>query len=187
MNREPARTTDRSCSERPVPPPDAARAAPAPARRRPAARRALTAVAVAAVAFGAVVAGWAGAPRPAEAAIGAVCPVPPSQVANGVDVCVDRGDDATYSAGSPISVCVSVSIPQIAIFPPPPPPTIRVESVLPDGTTQLLIEARTASGQQCASGTIVEPFGAEVVRARALGPDGTAFQEDVARFTTVPR
>ena len=124
---------------------------------------------------------------PAEAAIGPVCPLPTSQVGGGIDVCVDRGDDATYPEGSPITVCVSASIPQIAIFPPPPPPTIRVESVLQDGTTQLLMEARMASGQQCVSGSIVEPFGEEMVRAQALGSDGVVFQEDTAHFTTVPR
>jgi hypothetical protein len=126
-------------------------------------------------------------PTPASAAIGPVCPVPTSQVGGGLDVCVDRGDDATYPEGSPITVCVSASIPQIAIFPPPPPPTIRVESILQDGTTQLLIEAKMVSGQQCASGSVVEPFGDEMVRAQALGSDGVVFQEDTAHFTTVPR
>jgi len=126
-------------------------------------------------------------PGPAEAAIGPVCPVPTSQVGGGLDVCVDRGDDATYQEGTPITVCVSASIPQIAIFPPPPPPTIRVESILQDGTTQLLMETRMASGQQCVSGSIVEPFGEETVRAQALGSDGVVFQEDIAHFTTAPR
>lgn len=126
-------------------------------------------------------------PTPASAAIGPVCPVPESQVGGGLDVCVDRGDDATYPEGSPITVCVSANIPQIAIFPPPPPPIIRVESVLQDGTTQLLIDAKMAAGYQCASGSVVEPFGEEMVRAQALGQDGTVFQEDTAHFTTVPR
>jgi hypothetical protein len=127
------------------------------------------------------------APAPASAAIGPVCPVPTGQVGGGLDVCVDRGDDATYPEGSPITVCVSASIPQIAIFPPPPPPTIRVESILQDGTTQLLMEAKMASGQQCVSGSVVEPFGEESVRAQALGSDGKVFQEDTATFTTAPR
>jgi hypothetical protein len=134
-----------------------------------------------------VASGLFAAPTPAAAAIGPVCPAPTSQVGGGLDVCVDRGDDATYPEGSPITVCVSANIPQIAIFPAPPPPTIRVESVLEDGTTQLLMEAKMASGQQCVSGSVVEPFGEETVRAQALGQDGTVFQEDTAHFTTAPR
>jgi hypothetical protein len=125
--------------------------------------------------------------NPALAAIGPVCPVPTSQVNNGIDVCVDRGDNSTYRAGDLITFCVSANIPQVMIFPPPPPPTIRVESVAADGSTRLLIEAQMASGQQCASGTIVEPFGQESVRAQAVGQDGKAFQEDTAAFTTAPR
>jgi hypothetical protein len=126
-------------------------------------------------------------PRPASAAIGAICPTPTSQVSQGIDVCVDRGDNATYQAGDLITVCVSANIPQIMIFPPPPPPTIKVENVLADGSTRLLIEAQMASGQQCSAGTIVEPFGQETIRAQAIGQDGKAFQEDTATITTAPR
>lgn len=123
-------------------------------------------------------------PPTAEAAIGAVCPVPTAEVPNGIKVCTDRGEGATYTAGDRITVCVSASIPQIAIFPPPPPPTIRVENVAADGSARLLIEVRMASGQQCAAGTVVEPFGEETVRAQAIGSDGKVFQEDTVRFTT---
>jgi hypothetical protein len=126
-------------------------------------------------------------PQPASAAIGAVCPTPTSQVSKGIDVCVDRGDNATYQAGDRITVCVSANIPQIMIFPPPPPPTIKVENVLADGSTRLLIEAQMASGQQCSAGTIMEPFGQETIRAQAIGQDGKAFQEDTATITTAPR
>ncbi len=146
----------------------------------------LAAFGVAALLVGLAV-GLVAAPTPTLAAIGPVCPVPSSQVGGGLDVCVDRGDDATYPEGSPITVCVSANIPQIAIFPPPPPPTIRVESILRDGTTQLLMEAKMTSGHQCVSGSVVEPFGEEMVRAQALGPDGKVFQEDTATFTTAPR
>jgi hypothetical protein len=124
---------------------------------------------------------------PASAAIGNVCPVPTGQVANAIDVCTDRGDDATYKAGDQITVCVSANIPQIMIYPPPPPPTILVEDVLADGSTRPLIEARMASGQQCVAGTVIEPFGQETVRARALGQDGKVIQEDTAQISTVPR
>jgi hypothetical protein len=72
------------------------------------------------------------------------------------------------------------------IYPPPPPPTIRVESVAPDGASRVLIEAQMASGQQCVAGTIVEPLGQETVRAQAIDRDGKAFQEDTTTFTTVP-
>lgn len=126
-------------------------------------------------------------PRIAEAAIGAVCPVPTGEVPNGIKVCTDRGDGATYTDGDRITVCVSASIPQIAIFPPPPPPTIRVENIAADGATRLLIDARMASGQQCVAGTVVAPFGEETVRAQALGSDGRVFQADSVRFTTVAR
>src|SRR5689334_6852480 len=76
--------------------------------------------------------------QPASAAIGPVCPTPPSQVANGIDLCVDRGDNATYKAGDQITICVSANIPQIMIYPPPPPPHIKVEGVAADGSTRLL-------------------------------------------------
>ncbi|MCC7371063.1 MAG: hypothetical protein IT306_21795 [Chloroflexi bacterium] len=126
-------------------------------------------------------------PQVAEAAIGAVCPVPTGEVPNGIKACTDRGDGATYMAGDHITVCVSANIPQIAIFPPPPPPTIRVENVAADGAARLLIDARMASGQQCVAGTVIAPFGEETVRAQALGSDGRVFQEDSVRFTTVAR
>jgi hypothetical protein len=125
--------------------------------------------------------------RPASAAIGSVCPVPTSQVGHGIDVCTDRGDGASYQAGDHITVCVSANIPQIMIYPPPPPPTIRVEDVLADGSTRPLIEERMASGQQCVAGTVVEPFGAETIRAQAIGQDGKVIQEDTAPVTTAPR
>lgn len=128
-----------------------------------------------------------GQPEQATAAIGSVCPVPPSQVDNGIDVCADRGDGAMYTAGDRITVCVSANIPQIAIFPPPPPPTIRVENVAADGASQLLIEARMASGQQCMAGTVVAPFGQETIRAQAIGADGKMFQEDTVTITTAAR
>jgi hypothetical protein len=123
---------------------------------------------------------------PASAAIGQVCPTPPSQVMNGIDVCVDRGDNATYQAGDRITVCVSANIPQIMIFPPPPPPAIKVEDVAADGSSRLLIEAQMVSGQQCATGIIMEPFGQETIRAQALGQDGTVFQEDTTTIITTP-
>jgi len=126
----------------------------------------------------------AGRPAPVSAAIGAICPVPTSQVDHGIEVCADRGDGSTYTAGDRITICVSVNIPQIAIYPPPPPPTIRVENVAADGSAQLLIEARMASGQQCMSGTAVAPFGQETIRARAISADGKVFQEDTVTITT---
>ncbi len=126
-------------------------------------------------------------PKSASAAIEAICPTPTSQVSQGIDVCVDRGDNATYQAGDRITVCVSANIPQIMIYPPPPPPRIKVENVLPDGSTRLLIETQMASGQQCSAGTIMEPFGQETIRAQALGQDGKVFQEDTAAITTSAR
>ena len=122
-----------------------------------------------------------------SAAIGSVCPVPTGEVSGGIKVCADRGDGATYAAGDLITVCVSANIPQIAIYPPPPPPTIRVENVSADGTARPLIEARTTSGQHCATGRIVEPFGQETIRAQAIGADGKPFQEDSITITTAPR
>ncbi|MGE3909956.1 MAG: hypothetical protein AB7K36_11415 [Chloroflexota bacterium] len=123
----------------------------------------------------------------AVAAIGGVCPVPTSEVQNGIQVCTDRGDGATYTAGDLITVCVSANIPQIAIYPPPPPPQIRVEDVAADGSSTLLMEANMASGQRCVSGRIVEPLGQETIRAQALGQAGKVFQEASISITTVAR
>lgn len=126
-------------------------------------------------------------PGSASAAIGGVCPAPTSQVSQGIELCTDRGGGATYQAGDRITVCVSVNIPQIMIFPPPPPPTIRVENVAADGSSRLLIEAQMASGQQCIDGTVVEPLGNETIRAQAVAQDGKAFQEKSLTITTVAR
>jgi hypothetical protein len=131
-----------------------------------------------------------GAPSgPSPRAISPDCPVASDQVSasGGLAVCVDRGEGATYLAGDRITVCVTANIPAIAIFPPPPAPTIRVESAPSDRSIRRLMEDEFFTGQRCLTGTIVAPFGYEVVRAQAVRQDGTAFLEDTVTFTTRPR
>lgn len=128
-------------------------------------------------------------PGPSPAIIAPDCPVGAEQLSSsgGLAVCVDRGEGATYKAGDRIVVCASANIPTIAIYPPPPPPTIRVESVGPDGKTRVLLEDRFADGHRCLTGTIAPPFGHETVRVTAIRPDGPTFLEDGVSFTTEPR
>lgn len=109
---------------------------------------------------------------------------PQAQALNGVAVCVDRGPGALYTEGDPITICVTVNIPQIAIFPPPSPPLIRVTNRVNNGPPVTLIETATASGQRCIQATIAAPFGSETIRAEAVGSPAIS---DSVSYQSVPR
>lgn len=113
-----------------------------------------------------------------------VCPA--EEAPNGIDVCVDRGDGAVYREGDAIAVCATWNIPAILIFPPPPAPTIRVTDSVDGGPPRLLFEEQSFSGQQCITGIIGAPFGAETVRGDVIGADGNLIASDTATFASVP-
>jgi hypothetical protein len=121
--------------------------------------------------------------QPGPQAVPPPCPAP--ETVNGVDVCVDRGDGSVYHVGEPITVCVTVNIPQIAIFPPPPPPSVRVTSSVNGGPDRVLIEESFASGQRCINTMVAEPTGAETIRAVVAGTNGQAIASDTVNFTSV--
>jgi hypothetical protein len=116
------------------------------------------------------------------------CPVPVSAIpANGsLAVCVDRGSGAVYVEGDPITICVTASIPQIAIFPPPPSPTIRLTSAV-DGVSQgVIFEEAFTSDARCIDRTVQPPFGQETITAEAIGADGRVFLTDEVSFRSTP-
>jgi hypothetical protein len=122
-----------------------------------------------------------------EAQAVAACPVPPPNVQNGVDVCVDRGEGARYYEGEPIRICVTVNVPVIAIFPPPPAPLVRVTDVVNGALERVLLEERFNGHERCIDGVVAAPFGTEQVVAEVIGTDGRTFAQDRATFYTAPR
>jgi hypothetical protein len=138
----------------------------------------------------AVAVSFVGASRPAAAQDTqgiAACPVPPPHVANGVDVCVDRGDGALYHEGDPIRICVTVNVPVIAIFPPPPPPLVRVTEYVNGQYVRVLIEEHFNGRERCIDGYVTAPFGTETVVAEVIGADGRPFATGQVTFVTAPR
>src|SRR3712207_667874 len=97
----------------------------------------------------------------------AVCPVP--EVPNGVEVCVDRGAGASYYEGDPITICVTVNLPVIAIFPPPPEPLVRVTNAVNGGPAGVVLEDHFWHAQRCITATITPPLGQETIRAEVSG------------------
>ena len=142
---------------------------------------AVTLVALGAVTAPPVAAQPQGEPQPQAVA---VCPAP--EALNGVDVCVNKGDGATYVQGETILICVTVDIPTIAIFPPPPPPLVRVTNSVDGGPPRLLFERHMRSGEHCMNAVIQPPLGQEVIRAEVINPDGSLFASDTAWYWSVP-
>jgi hypothetical protein len=125
---------------------------------------------------------------------GATCPVPleqlhrgPRAANSGVDVCVDRGDGAVYVEGEPITVCVTVSVPVILIYPPPPDPMVRVTNSTNGGPERAVLEERFNGGHRCFAGVITPPLGQDLFRAQVLGQGGGAIAQDEVRLVSVPQ
>ena len=137
------------------------------------------------VALGALLPATAGA-QPGPQAV-AVCPVPISEVDQGVEVCVDRGEGALYFEGDPIRICVTANIPVILIFPPPPPPLIRVTDQVDGHPPRVIFEDHFFSGQRCIDAVITAPFGRETIRAEAINQSGQVFASDSTFFFSAPR
>lgn len=112
-------------------------------------------------------------------------PCPAAEAPHGVDVCVDRGDGATYAEGESITVCVTVNILVIQVFPPPPPPLVRLTNTVDGMPPRVFFEEALASGQRCLDGEIVPPLGDEVIVAEVLGPDGSLIASDTVSYRSV--
>jgi len=115
----------------------------------------------------------------------AVCPV--QEAPNGVEVCVDRGEGAVYFEGDPITICVTVNLPVILIFPPPPPPLVRVTNSVDGGAPRVLIEDHFWNGQRCITSTITQPLGQETIHAEVIAQDGRLLASDATHYTSLPR
>jgi hypothetical protein len=132
---------------------------------------------------------------PARAATAsAPCPLPldqlprgPGATSSGVGMCVDRGDGATYVEGDPITLCVTVSVPTIMIYPPPPPPAVRVTDSTDGGRARTVLADAFNGDSRCISGTVEAPFGRDVFRAQVLGANDVPIAEHAVQVITQPR
>lgn len=113
----------------------------------------------------------------------AACPAP--ETLEGVEVCVDRGEGAVYYEGDPITVCATVNLPVIAIFPPPPAPSVRVTGSVDGGMPRVLLDDSFGSGRRCLTNTIAPPLGRETIRLEVSGPATFLFAE--THYTSLPR
>ena len=128
----------------------------------------------------------ASAPTPAAARSQAATSCPAPEAITGVEVCVDREGGLAFQ-GEMIMICVTVNIPQIAIFPPPPAPLVHVTNSVNGDLPRVLFEEQMSYGQRCVQPVIGPPFGVELVRADVLGPDGRVIASDTATFISAPR
>jgi hypothetical protein len=128
------------------------------------------------------------------AAASASCPVPldqlgsrPSTAGSNVAVCVDRGPGTVYVEGEPITLCVTVSVPTIMIFPPPPPPAVRVTNSTNGGSERIVLRDQFNGDYRCISGAIAAPLGQDVFAAQVLDANDAPMAQDVVQITTQPR
>jgi hypothetical protein len=122
------------------------------------------------------------------------CPVPvdqfrplPGANIEGIAVCVDRGDGATYTAGDPITLCVTVSLPTIMIYPPPPPPPVRVMNSTDGGPPRTVLADAFNGDSRCITGEIEPPLGRDVFRAEVLDPNGAPIAASQVQIISQPR
>jgi hypothetical protein len=123
--------------------------------------------------------------RAARAWAQVAAPCPAAEAPHGVDVCVDRGDGATYAEGELITICVTMSIPVILIFPPPPPPLVRLTNTVDGMAPRVLFEEPLAAGQHCLDAEIAPPLGDEIIMAEVLGPDGRVIASDMVSYRSM--
>ena len=130
----------------------------------------------------------------APAAASAPCPVPldqlgtrPSAAGSSLAVCVDRGPDAVYVEGDPITLCVTVTVPMIMIFPPPPPPLVRVTNTTNGGEPRTVLSEQFNGDSRCIDGEVAAPFGQDIFTAQVLDTNGSPMAQDAVEITTRPR
>jgi hypothetical protein len=133
--------------------------------------------------------------QPGPAAVVPACPpseVPPTEW---IDICIDRGEGATYRVGEPIVACVTAYVPQPATAGPPrqpasdspmPLPLVRVVNVVDGGPERVVFEEAFAGGRRCLTLSIVPPTGSEILRVDVVDQlDGRLIATDQALFTSV--
>jgi hypothetical protein len=123
------------------------------------------------------------------------CPPPGSAPTEWIDICIDRGDGATYRVGEPIVACVTAYVPQPATAGPPrqpaidspmPLPLVRVVNVVDGGPERVVFEEAFAGGRRCLALEIVPPTGDEILRVDVVDQlDGRLIATDQVSFTSV--
>jgi len=109
------------------------------------------------------------------------CPVADSE---SIAVCVDRGPEGVYVVGDQITICVTVNVPQILIFPPPPPPQVRITSQVDEDTPTTIFEDGVRSSH-CFEAMIVAPTGRERLVAFVLDDNGGVIATSSVSFLSV--
>ncbi len=105
-----------------------------------------------------------------------------------ISVSVDRGSGATYYAGEPITICVSLdfsgpNIYQASAFP------VRLTDQVAGSTSVVIFRGLVAAaGQQCLTRAITAPFGSETITGEVFDPlNGTRIASDSVSFTSTAR
>ncbi|MGH2583382.1 MAG: hypothetical protein ACRDJE_00540 [Dehalococcoidia bacterium] len=134
--------------------------------------------------------------QPGPTAVAPPCPPPDAAPTEWIDLCIDRGEGATYQVGDPITFCVTAYIPQPATAAPPPPqsaidsplplPLVRVVNTVNGGPERVIFEEAFAGGQRCLTLSIVPPTGSELLRVDAVDQqNGRLIATDQVWFTSV--
>jgi hypothetical protein len=132
--------------------------------------------------------------QPAPAADVPICP-PDLAPTDWIDICIDRGDGASYRVGDPIVACMTAHVPQPATAGPPrqptddsltPLPLVRVAKVVDGGPERVVFEEAFAGGRRCLTLSIVPPTGSDLLRVDVVDQlDGRLIASDRVLFTSV--
>jgi hypothetical protein len=133
--------------------------------------------------------------QPGPAAVSPPCPPPELGPSEWIDICIDRGEGATYRVGDRIVACVTAYVPQPATAGPPgspaidspmPLPLVRVVNVVNGGPERVVFEEAFAGGRRCLALSIVPPTGSEILRVDVVDQlDGRLIATDQVSFTSV--
>jgi hypothetical protein len=128
-------------------------------------------------------------------AVAPSCPSTDDTPADWIDLCIDRGDGATYQVGDPITLCITAYIPQPATAAPPPSsptavspmplPLVRVVNSVDGGAERVVFEEAFAGGQRCLTLSIVPPTGSEILRVDVIDQqNGNLIATDQVWYTS---
>jgi hypothetical protein len=134
--------------------------------------------------------------QPGPAAVAPACPPPEPAPTEWIDICIDRGEGATYQMGDAITMCVTAYIPQPATAAPPSPeptagppmplPLVRVVNTVNAGPERVVFEEAFAGGQRCLTLEIVPPTGSELLRVDVIDQlDGRLIATDQVWFRSI--
>jgi hypothetical protein len=134
------------------------------------------------------------AAQPGPTAVAPPCPPADDAPTEWIDLCIDRGEDATYQLGDPITVCVTAYIPQPATAAPPsqtgtaspmPLPMVQVVNSVNGGPERVIFEEAFAGGQRCLDLSIGTPTGSEYLRVDVVDQqNGRLIATDEVWFTS---